>query len=183
MRSSSLDRRRWSSEGAPARCTRHGSSPMAITRRRAVSVEVKWMCASLVRALRTWSSMAPWLTSPPSMWATGMRRARAVGRGRKHLVAVGDQQQDVGSPSGKCIGQPQDCYADRFGHAGVSVGTEQALDARLDWESVALDFVNSVAELRREMRAENEHAQVRCRDARQVRAAASRDGCNRRARW
>ena len=133
---------------------------MAITRRRAVGVEVKWMCAILVRALRTWSSMAPWQISPPSMWAMGMRRARATDGGRKHLVAVGDQQQQVGTPCGERIGQAENGDADGLGHAGVGVGAEQALDARLNRKSVALDFANGRAELRREMRAQREDAQV-----------------------
>ena len=133
---------------------------MAITRRRAVSVDVKWMCASLVRALRTWSSMAPWLTSPPSMWAMGMRSASAVdGRGQ-HLVAVGDEQQQIGPPRGERVGQAQNGQADGLGHAGVGVGAEQALDARLHGKTVALDFGNRVAELRRQMRAEREDAQL-----------------------
>ena len=134
-RSSSVERRRWSSEGAPARCTRQGSSPMAMTRWRAVSVDVKWMCASLVRALRTASSMAPWLISPPSMWAMGMRRARAVWPGREHLVAVGDEQQQIGTPGGEGVGKAENGHADGLGHAGVGVGAEQALDARAGWES------------------------------------------------
>ena len=51
---------------------------MAITRRRAKSVDVKCRCAILVMAFLTWSSIAPWLTSPPSMCATGIRSVSAV---------------------------------------------------------------------------------------------------------
>ena len=105
------------------------------------------------------------------------------GCGRQHLVAVGDEQQQVGTPGGERVGQAEDGDADGLGHAGVGVGAEQALDARLDGKAVALDFVDGRAELRREMRAEGEDAQIDRRDARPVRAAASRGGCSRRARW
>ena len=57
------------------------------------------------------------------------------------------------------VGQAEDGQADGFGHAGVGVGVEQALDSRLDGKAVALDLLNCVAELRREMRAESEDAQ------------------------
>ena len=53
----------------------------------------------------------------------------------------------------------EDGDADGFGHAGIGVGTEQALDARLDGEAVALDFGDGVAEFGREMRAEGDDAE------------------------
>ena len=80
-------------------------------------------------------------------------------RRREHLVAVGDEQQQVGTPGGERVGQAEDGDADGLGHAGVGVGTEQALDARLNGKSVALDFLDRGAELRRKVRAESEDAQ------------------------
>ena len=112
------------------------------------------MWAILVRALRTWSSMAPCEISPPSMCAMGMRKRERDGGWSEHLVAVGDEQQQIGTPCGERVGQAEDGDADGLGHAGVGVGAEQALDARLNGKSVALDFVDCVAELRREMRAQ-----------------------------
>ena len=94
-----------------------------------------------------------------------MRRARAVdGRGQ-HLVAVGDEQQQIRPPRSECIGQAQNGKTDGFGHSGVGVGAEQALDARLNGKAVALDLVQRVSELRREMRAESEDAQLDFRTA------------------
>jgi hypothetical protein len=80
--------------------------------------------------------------------------------GRKHFVAVGDQQQQIGAPGGEGVGQAQDGEADGLGHARVSVGAEQALDAGLDRKTVALDFLDGQAELGREMRPEYEDAQL-----------------------
>ena len=163
--------------------TRHGSSPMAMTRRRAVGVEVKWRWASLVRALRTWSSMAPWRDFAAFDVSDGNAERERDGSGREHLVAVGDEKQQVGTPGGERVGQTEDGDADGLGHSSVGVGAEQALDAGLDGKAVALDFVDGRAELRREMRAEREDAQIYSRDGRRVRAAASRGGYSRRARW
>ncbi len=93
------------------------------------------------------------------MWAMGIRRCERNRGWREHLVAVGDQQQQVGAPCGEGVGQAEDGHADGFGHAGVGVGTEQALDARDDWKAIGLNLANSRAELRREMRAQREDAQ------------------------
>jgi len=61
---------------------------------------------------------------------------------REHLIAVGDQQQNVRAPGGERVGQAEDGEADGFGHPGVGVGAEQALDAGLDGEAVALDLLD-----------------------------------------
>ena len=132
---------------------------MAMTRRRAVAVEVKWMWASLVRALRTWSSMAPWRHFAAFDVGDGNAQRERNRGGRQHLVAVGDQQQQVGPPCGERVGQAEDGDADGLGHAGVGVGAEQALDARLNGKSVALNLTDGRAELGREMRAQREDAQ------------------------
>ncbi len=89
----------------------------------------------------------------------GNAQGQGNGGGGEHLVAVGDEQQQVGPPGGERVGQAEHGEADGLGHAGVGVGTEQALDARLDGEAVALDFLDRVAELRREMRAQGKDAQ------------------------
>ena len=54
---------------------------MAMTRRRADSVPVKWMWLIFVTAFLTASSMAPALISPPSMCAMGIRNASATEAG------------------------------------------------------------------------------------------------------
>jgi hypothetical protein len=77
-------------------------------------------------------------------------------RRRQHLISIGNQQQNVGPPGSQCIGQAEDREADGLGHAGVGVGAEQALDARLDRKSVALDLLQRVAKLGRQMRAKRE---------------------------
>ena len=64
--------------------------------------------------------------------------------GREHLVAVGDEQQQIGPPGGERVGQAEDGEADGLGHAGVGVGAEQALDARLDRKTVALDLLDGM---------------------------------------
>ncbi len=81
------------------------------------------------------------------------------GRGQ-NLVTVGDEQQDIGPPGSEGVGQAQNRQADGLGHAGVGVGVDQALDARLDGKAVAHDLLQRVAELRREVRAESEDAQL-----------------------
>ena len=83
---------------------------------------------------------------------------RRRGRGQ-HLVAIGDEQKQIGPPRGEGIGQAKNGQADRLGHTGVGVGVEQALDARLDGKAVALDFLERVAELGREMGPESEDAE------------------------
>ena len=50
---------------APTRCTLQLSSPIAMTRSRESSVGVRCMWLIFVRALRTASSIAPSLISPP----------------------------------------------------------------------------------------------------------------------
>ncbi len=83
--------------------------------------------------------------------------------GRQHLIAVGDEQQQIGPPCRERVGQPEDGDADGLGHAGIGVGTEQALDARLDLHAgnaVALDLVERRAEFGREMRAQGKEAQL-----------------------
>ncbi len=65
-------------------------------------------------------------------------------RSGRHVVSVSAKREDGD--------------ADGFGHAGIGVGTEEALDPRLDWEAFAFDFGDGVAEFWREMRAEGDDA-------------------------
>ena len=80
--------------------------------------------------------------------------------GGEHLVAVGDEQEQVGAHLRERVGEAEDGEAHRLGHAGIGVGVEEALDARGDWESVAFDLADGVAELRREMRGHDDELQV-----------------------
>ncbi len=79
--------------------------------------------------------------------------------GSKHLVAIGDEEQQVGPPRGQRVGEREDGDADGLRHSSVGVGVEQALDAGLNGKAIALDFGEGVAVLRREMRAESEDAE------------------------
>ena len=83
----------------------------------------------------------------------GNAQGESDGCRREHLIAVGDQQQHIGTPGGEGVSQAEDGDADGLGHAGIGVGAEQALDARLDGKAVALDLVDGRAKIRREMRA------------------------------
>ena len=83
----------------------------------------------------------------------------------------------------KVSASAEDGDADGFGHAGIGVGTEQALDARLDGESFALDFGDGVSEFGGEMRAEGNDSQFDFGMCSQVRGAANRDGYSRRGKW
>ena len=93
----------------------------------------------------------------------GNAQGQRNGSGRHHLIAVGDEQQQVWTPGGERVSQAEDGDADGLGHAGVGVGAEQALDARENRKSVALNFRDCVAELRRQMRAQCEDAQFHAR--------------------
>ena len=71
---------------------------------------------------RSESSMAPSVSSPPWMWATGMLNGRS-GQGRRvHLEAVAEHDHDVGAPVGEDVGEPDDSPADRLGRASGVVG-------------------------------------------------------------
>jgi len=78
----------------------------------------------------------------------------------QHLVPVGDEQQNVGTPCRECIGKPENRNPDRLGHAGVGVGTEQAFNACLNRKSVAFDFLEREPEFRGKMRTQREDAQI-----------------------
>src|SRR6202789_3664569 len=78
---------------------------------------------------------------------------------REHLVAVGDEGEQIGMPVGERIGEPKNSEPDVFGHGGVGVGAEQAFDASLDGEAVALDLADCAAESRRKMRAKGKDAE------------------------
>src|ERR1039458_4774321 len=75
------------------------------------------------------------------------------------------EQQQVWTPGSERVSQAEDGDADGLGHAGVGVGAEQALDARLYRKSVAFDFSDGAAEFRRQMRAQREEAELHVRVA------------------
>ena len=82
------------------------------------------------------------------------------GGGGEHLVAVGDEEEEVGSYLGQGVGQSQHREAEGFGHAGVGIGAEEALDAGGDGEAVAFDLMDGIAELRGEMGGEDDELEV-----------------------
>ncbi len=77
----------------------------------------------------------------------------------------------------------EDGDADGFGHAGIGIGTEEALDARLDGEAFAFDFGDGVAEFRREMRAERDDAEFDGRVRGEFTKGPVEVAVSRRARW
>ena len=80
----------------------------------------------------------------------------------EHLIAVGNEEEEVRTPGGECVGQAEGGEADGLGHAGVGIGAEEALYAGDDGETVAFDFTDGVAEFGRVMGAEGEEAEVDC---------------------
>ncbi len=87
------------------------------------------------------------------------------GRGCEHLIAVGDEQQNVWPPIGERIGKTENRNADGLCHACVGVGVEKAFDAGLDGESIVLDCGYGAAEMRRKMGAEDEDSKLDFRTA------------------
>ncbi len=81
------------------------------------------------------------------------------GGGREHLVAVSDEEQEVGAPGGERVGEAKCGEADGLGHSGVVIGAEEALDAGDDGETIAFDFTDGVAEFGGVVRAESEEAE------------------------
>jgi hypothetical protein len=51
----------------------------------------------------------------------GNAQSEGNGGGGQHLIAVGDEQQQIGAPGGERVGQAQDGEADGLGHAGIGV--------------------------------------------------------------
>ena len=93
------------------------------------------------------------------------------GRRRQHLVAVGDEEQQIGTHLAQAVGEPERRHADGFRHADVGVRTEQAFDARVDGKAGLLDFAAVLAEFRRQMRTDRDDRQVDLRVRRTVRAS------------
>ena len=112
--------------GAPA----SPPPPWQCTRGRAISVVVRWTWPSLVSALRTASSMAPSLTSPPSMCAMGMRRASATERAR---ASHSDRRSAAADPAaaGQVSARPEVATPMVLAIPTIGIGAEQALDAGL----------------------------------------------------
>ena len=60
--------------------------------------------------------------------------------GSQHLIAIGNEEQKMGPPGSQRIRQAQNRHADRFGHARIAIGTQQALNPGLDGKPIALDL-------------------------------------------
>ena len=82
------------------------------------------------------------------------------GGGGEHLVAIGDEEEEVGAHLAEGVGEAEAGEAEGLGHAGVGVGGEEALDAGGDGEAVALDLCDGRAELGREMGGEDDELEV-----------------------
>jgi hypothetical protein len=80
--------------------------------------------------------------------------------GSQHFVAIGNEKEQVRANLRQRIGQRKSGQADGFGHADIGIGTKQAFEAGGDGDLVAFDFANGLAELRREVRGQNDEFQV-----------------------
>ena len=87
------------------------------------------------------------------------QRERDGGR-RKHLIAVGNQEQQIGSHGPEAVCQGEHTHAYAFRHAYVRVRAQQALQTSGDRDTVGLDLADGHAELRRKMRGENDHLEI-----------------------
>src|ERR1035438_4263194 len=86
---------------------------------------------------------------------------RQCGRSRgQHLIAIGNQQQQIRPPRSERIRQAQNRETNRLRHARVRVRTEQTLDPRLDRKSIALDLVDRRPKFRRKVRPKRKNAQL-----------------------
>ncbi len=74
-------------------------------------------------------------------------------RCRQQLVAIGDEQENVGSHPVQNIGQTHCCNADSPGHTRVCVRTQQALDPLINRETRRFDIVYRHPELGAQVRA------------------------------
>jgi rhodanese-related sulfurtransferase len=106
-----------------------------------------------VTAFLTASSMAPALISPPSICAIGIRKGQ-------QLIAVRDQQEQVGTHLPQGIGKAQCGHADSLRHPHVRIGTQKALDARINSESILFNLLHSVPKFRRQVRSDHDDAQI-----------------------
>ena len=72
----------------------------------------------------------------------GQRYAQCQGDrgGSEHFVAVGGQQQQVGTVGAEVIRQAQRGQSDGLGHADVGVGVQETLDAGIDREAVQFEL-------------------------------------------
>ncbi len=86
--------------------------------------------------------------------------------GGEHLVAVRDQQQQVGAYLRERVGKAKHGQPQGLGHADVGVRIEQALDARGNDETILFDLVDGVTEGRGEVRCKDNELQGRHRDGR-----------------
>jgi hypothetical protein len=78
------------------------------------------------------------------------QRNRHGGR-RQQLVAVGDEEQQVGPQAAQHVGQADGRHADGFRGADVGIGAQQALHTFVHGEAVAFDLGHRGPELRGEV--------------------------------
>ncbi len=98
----------------------------------------------------------------------GDTQGKGDGGGREHLVAVGDEQEEVGAQISEQVGKAEHGDADGLGHSDVGVGAEKAFDAPGDGEAVMFDLLHGRTEGRGEMRAHGDELEVDCRMRGQV---------------
>src|SRR5208283_2714416 len=65
-------------------------------------------------------------------------------------------------------GQTEDGNANGLGHPNIAIRAEQTFHARVDGEAVFLDFLESMAKLRREVRPERDDLQLHGFGLRQI---------------
>ena len=90
----------------------------------------------------------------------GNAQGEGDGGGGEHLVAVGDEEEQVGAEGAQRVGEGEDGDADAFGHADVGVGAEEGFDAGGDGESVFFDFADGGAEFGGEVRGHDDEVEI-----------------------
>ncbi len=90
----------------------------------------------------------------------GNAKSESDGSRREHFVTIGDEKKDVRAQLAESVGEAEGGDADGLGHADVSIGAEQALDAGGNREAVGFDDLDGAAEFRREMGANNDEVEI-----------------------
>ena len=150
-------------DGAPARCTRHSSSPMEMTRvarfKRGSEMDVAHLGERVAHGIvdGAFADFAAFDVGDGN--AKGQRNCS----GSQHLVAVGNEQKRSGRIWPEAVRQAESSHADGLGHADVRIGTKQTLDAGGDLETVALDLADGLAKFGRKVRPHHDQFQVHFR--------------------
>ena len=153
-------RRRWSSEGAPARWTLHGSSPIAITRARAAFGRSEVNVAHFGERVSHGIVDGSLADLTAFNMCDGNTQGESHSRGGEHLIAVRDQQQQIRPHLPQQVGQGKHSHAQCLCHAHIGIRAEQTLEPGGNGETILLNLFHRLPELGREMCAQHDQLQV-----------------------